>query len=381
MTRASAAWRPQAPARPISPAPSPARRGALLTGRFAAWQAAGHLGHIWPDARSFAAVQAAAALPAASRRDRAAGSRDSPDRHAENYRRQVINAFLAEMDGMARREGVIVVAACNDVAALDPAIIRPGRFDRIVEMPHPGPKGLRRILAVHAADAFDAGQLDGLVRDAVGCTPAEIEAAIREARSRARAFARNLAPEDLRAVLAEWNGGSWRPSRSPGTSAPRAVSMASVGCILRPMPGPREGSILLDRCRSTHPAHWRTIALTSQAAPPKPCPRQSGAGAGGGPGSDLPGHAPIHIELTSGSARQPLGPLIPTGPPRRSFRAIAVDRRLQVPRSGLSIPPPARHVLTMAERLADARMPKDRSSRRAGGVGSRFAILRRVRGA
>ena len=60
------------------------------------------------------------------------GSPWSRERPAGNYRRQVINAFLAEIDGTRAMEGVILIGATNAVGMIDPAVIRRGRFDRIV---------------------------------------------------------------------------------------------------------------------------------------------------------------------------------------------------------------------------------------------------------
>merc|ERR1719393_687547 len=60
-----------------------------------------------------------------------------------------INQLLSEMDGFADNSGVIVLAATNRPAVLDPALTRPGRFDRIVRMPAPNREGRVEILKVH----------------------------------------------------------------------------------------------------------------------------------------------------------------------------------------------------------------------------------------
>ena len=65
-------------------------------------------------------------------------------------REQTLNQLLVEMDGFETNEGVIIVAATNRKDVLDPALLRPGRFDRTIHVPHPDIKGREKILNVHA---------------------------------------------------------------------------------------------------------------------------------------------------------------------------------------------------------------------------------------
>jgi len=65
-------------------------------------------------------------------------------------REQTLNQLLVEMDGFEANEGVIILAATNRRDVLDPALLRPGRFDRQVQVPNPDIKGRDKILAVHA---------------------------------------------------------------------------------------------------------------------------------------------------------------------------------------------------------------------------------------
>lgn len=65
-------------------------------------------------------------------------------------REQTLNQMLVEMDGFGINEGIIVMAATNRVDILDPAILRPGRFDRRIHVGLPDVRGREEILKVHA---------------------------------------------------------------------------------------------------------------------------------------------------------------------------------------------------------------------------------------
>ena len=75
-------------------------------------------------------------------------------------REQTLNALLVEMDGFDSNEGVILIAATNRPDVLDPALLRPGRFDRQVVVPRPDLKGRLQILKVHAAKIKMASSVD-----------------------------------------------------------------------------------------------------------------------------------------------------------------------------------------------------------------------------
>jgi cell division protease FtsH len=70
--------------------------------------------------------------------------------NASDEREQTLNQILVEMDGFSDHAGVIVIAATNRPDVLDPALLRPGRFDRVVVVPAPDVRGRQAILAVHA---------------------------------------------------------------------------------------------------------------------------------------------------------------------------------------------------------------------------------------
>ena len=70
--------------------------------------------------------------------DAVGGKRSSRD---QNYMKQTLNQLLVEMDGFLQTDGVIVIAATNFPNALDPALVRPGRFDRHIAVPLPDIRG------------------------------------------------------------------------------------------------------------------------------------------------------------------------------------------------------------------------------------------------
>ncbi|WP_209426469.1 ATP-dependent zinc metalloprotease FtsH [Pararhodobacter sp. SW119] len=75
-------------------------------------------------------------------------------------REQTLNQLLVEMDGFEANEGIIIIAATNRPDVLDPALLRPGRFDRQVQVPNPDIKGREKILGVHARKVPLAANVD-----------------------------------------------------------------------------------------------------------------------------------------------------------------------------------------------------------------------------
>ncbi len=96
---------------------------------------------------------------------------------------QTLNQILVEMDGLEERENVIVLAATNRPDVLDPAILRPGRFDRMVVVQMPDMKGRRAILEVHAKNKkFESDvDLDTVAKKSVGYSGADLENLLNEA--------------------------------------------------------------------------------------------------------------------------------------------------------------------------------------------------------
>ena len=98
-------------------------------------------------------------------------------------REQTLNQMLVEMDGFGVNEGIIVMAATNRVDILDPAILRPGRFDRKVLVGRPDVKGRKEILEVHAKNKpiGDEVDLEQIARITSGFTGADLENLLNEA--------------------------------------------------------------------------------------------------------------------------------------------------------------------------------------------------------
>ena len=124
-------------------------------------------------------------------------------------REQTLNQLLVEMDGFAVNEGVVVLAATNRVDILDPALLRPGRFDRQVYVGLPDIKGREEILKVHAkkiklAENVDFGTVARMASGASGAELANIvnEAALRAVRDGRRLVTQADLEESIETVIA-----------------------------------------------------------------------------------------------------------------------------------------------------------------------------------
>jgi len=98
-------------------------------------------------------------------------------------REQTLNQLLTEMDGFGANEGIIIIAATNRPDVLDPALLRPGRFDRQVQVNLPDCKGRKEILAVHAENKIFAKgvKLENIAERTVGFSGADLENLLNEA--------------------------------------------------------------------------------------------------------------------------------------------------------------------------------------------------------
>ena len=150
-------------------------------------------------------------------------------------REQTLNAMRVEMDGLSSRNGVIVLAATNRPDVLDPALLRPGRFDRQVVMDLPDIKGRRQILAIHAGKIKlgDDVNLDVIARNTPGFSGADLanlcnEAALLAARYNQEA----VMQKDLEEARDKVCYGSERKSRKINDRERRMVAYHEAGHAL-----------------------------------------------------------------------------------------------------------------------------------------------------
>ena len=131
-------------------------------------------------------------------------------------REQTLNQMLVEMDGFSVNEGIIVMAATNRVDILDPAILRPGRFDRKIVVGRPDVKGRLEILNVHSAKKplGDDVDLDSLSRTTAGFTGADLENLLNEAAINAARDGRKfISNDDVRRAFIKVGIGTERKSK------------------------------------------------------------------------------------------------------------------------------------------------------------------------
>jgi len=111
-----------------------------------------------------------------------AGFRTANTGEGSDVSNRVVNQLLSSMDGVEAMEGVIVIAATNRPEMIDPALLRSGRFERVMHIPPPDENSRRKILKIHGRDMplgkFD---LESLAKNMVDYTGADIESVCREA--------------------------------------------------------------------------------------------------------------------------------------------------------------------------------------------------------
>ena len=138
--------------------------------------------------------------------DSIASARGAEDEFDSGVSRRVVDTLLTEMDGLAGLKNVVVLAATNRPEAIDPALLRPGRFDRIIEIPMPDAETRLAIFKVHTKNMpLDKSvNLEELANQTDGYTGAEIENICREAGMNAiRANRDYVTREDFQKALQE----------------------------------------------------------------------------------------------------------------------------------------------------------------------------------
>ena len=147
-------------------------------------------------------------------------------------REQTLNQLLVEMDGFGTNEGIIVMAATNRVDILDPAILRPGRFDRKITVGVPDVRGREEILAVHAKNKplGDDVDLKQIAQTTAGFTGADLENLLNEAAILAakdnRAF---LKQEDIQKSFIKVGIGAEKKSRIVSDKDKRITAYHEAG--------------------------------------------------------------------------------------------------------------------------------------------------------
>ena len=166
-------------------------------------------------------------------------------------REQTLNQLLVEMDGFSSNEGVIVLAATNRVDILDPALLRPGRFDRQVYVGHPDIKGREAILRIHARNkplAEDVS-LSELAKATVGFTGADLENLMNEAALlTARRKERFITNDDLHEAVLKVIAGPEKKSRVVTEHARKLTAYHEAG-----------HAIVINELETADPVHQITI--------------------------------------------------------------------------------------------------------------------------
>lgn len=174
---------------------------------YAQWQAKGHLGDYLKAMRaSFAEAKKKAPCILFIDEFDSAGDRNSGASGNESYDNKAINGLLECLDGSEGRSGVVVIAATNLPAKIDPALRRPGRLDKAIEIPLPDAEARTGILRYHLKGDLDGVDLEPVVSRTEGMAGAWLEALVRNARRSARRARRDMMLEDLLAAL---------PARAP----------------------------------------------------------------------------------------------------------------------------------------------------------------------
>ncbi|WP_419898643.1 AAA family ATPase [Roseomonas sp. USHLN139] len=236
----------------------------LVTGSLAQWQGArdGHLGTtLGAMQRTFDEARKSAPCILLVDEIDAFGDRAAFGRRERDYAVQVVNAFLEELDGAAGREGVVVVGCCNDASRLDPAILRPGRLEHLIQVPLPDQAALAAILRHHLGDELPDADLPRLALIGLGSTGAEAERWVRGMRRRARNARRGATLLDLEAEV------RGRASSPPPASLRRtAIHEAGHALMLAlERPGAVIAATIVPSRGLAGRVHWKQVDETRPA--------------------------------------------------------------------------------------------------------------------
>ena len=270
---------------------------AFIATSYSQWQAhrEGHLGDVTRAIRSvFAeAKQKAPCIIFIDEID-TLGARGSSKRD-EEWWRAIVNTLLEELDGFERREGVVVIGACNHPDRLDPALVRSGRLDRLIEIPLPDVPALASIFRSYLGEEIAEEDLVDVALAAHGGTGADVERWVRDARAVARRAGRDLIksdvvgvvrgdrqelPESVKRRVGYHEAGHAIAIVATELGMPHALSVGDKGGLAQSEPGERRA---LTR---RHLEGYLTILLAGRAAETLVF-GEGTAGAGGSEDSDL----------------------------------------------------------------------------------------------
>jgi DNA polymerase III delta prime subunit len=207
----------------------------------------------------------------------------------------ITNTLLECLDGFERREGVVVVAACNDPARLDPALVRAGRLDRHIAIPLPDMPALLGIFRSHLGADLEGADLRAAALAARGHTGADVERWVRQARRVARTASRALdladlldavrggepeLPANVRRLVAHHEAGHAIALLALGIAEPKALSIGAGG-------GLAESDLGEIRAQTRPHLEKYLVALLAGRAAEQLVFGEATAGAGGSENSDL----------------------------------------------------------------------------------------------
>ena len=270
----------------------------LVTGSYGQWlgSGSGHQGSLLRSMRqTFADAKAKAPSILFIDEVDSFPNRGTVTHHFAEWEMQVVNALLAEIDGVDGREGVVLVAACNHPDKLDPALVRSGRLDRHIRIRLPDRAALAAILRQHIGPEAEGWNLARASLLAAGSTGADCERFARGARRRARLANRLLRPDDLEAEL----GGNSQADADTWLCAVHEAGHAAAAAILEPGSvaavslrgtaehgGSTQGNFGSDYVTAER-LFWRIVVVLAGRAAEEVIIGVPSSGAGGAASSDL----------------------------------------------------------------------------------------------
>ncbi len=205
----------------------------LVSASFARWQSngTGHLGECLKAMRaSFSDAKRLAPCVLLIDEIDAVGTRQGDKGEHRDYWTAVVTGLLELLDGTEGREGVLVLGTTNDPGALDPALVRSGRLDRMIVIKLPDQTALEGILRHHLGDDLTDADIGPAARLALGGNGADCARWVRTARQSARQSGRPVATGDLLAAI----GSAALSPEVEGIAAVHEAGHAVATAVLRP---------------------------------------------------------------------------------------------------------------------------------------------------